>query len=146
MFGRAFAKIGSKKYATSSSSKTATLAQQQLSSSTRSEGRRYLSSSMRGSQTERLRLSSSVHTATEGVRGGGRSLLAQSSVALAAVAVSATASTNTAACMDNEEDELQHDWDDFMFKSIKPGEDDDDDDDDEDDDDDDDACVLLMLA
>ena len=32
------------------------------------------------------------------------------------------------------EEEMQHDWDDFMYKAIKPGEDDDDDDDDEDDD------------
>jgi hypothetical protein len=36
------------------------------------------------------------------------------------------------------EEEMQHDWDDFMYKAIKPGEDDDDEDDDDDDDDDDD--------
>ena len=30
------------------------------------------------------------------------------------------------------EEEMQHDWDDFMYKAIKPGEDDDDDDDDDD--------------
>ena len=33
------------------------------------------------------------------------------------------------------EEEMQHDWDDFMYKAIKPGEDDDDDDDDDEDDD-----------
>ena len=34
------------------------------------------------------------------------------------------------------EEDMQHDWDDFMYKAIKPGEDDDDDDDDDDDEDD----------
>eukprot|EP00563_Minutocellus_polymorphus_P020490 CAMPEP_0197716590 /NCGR_PEP_ID=MMETSP1434-20131217/1427_1 /TAXON_ID=265543 /ORGANISM="Minutocellus polymorphus, Strain CCMP3303" /LENGTH=202 /DNA_ID=CAMNT_0043300973 /DNA_START=87 /DNA_END=695 /DNA_ORIENTATION=- len=36
------------------------------------------------------------------------------------------------------EEEMQHDWDDFMYKAIKPGEDDDDDDDDDEDDEDED--------
>ncbi len=40
------------------------------------------------------------------------------------------------------EEEMQHDWDDFMYKAIKPGEDDDDDDDEDDDDEDDDEVSI----
>mmetsp|Transcript_8864 Transcript_8864/g.18772 ORF Transcript_8864/g.18772 Transcript_8864/m.18772 type:complete len:991 (+) Transcript_8864:58-3030(+) len=58
-------------------------------------------------------------------------------LAAGAAGVALVLSTNSPALCGGggvTEEELQHDWDDFMVKSIKPGEDDDDDDDEDDDD------------
>eukprot|EP00562_Extubocellulus_spinifer_P007616 CAMPEP_0178496392 /NCGR_PEP_ID=MMETSP0696-20121128/14092_1 /TAXON_ID=265572 /ORGANISM="Extubocellulus spinifer, Strain CCMP396" /LENGTH=190 /DNA_ID=CAMNT_0020124671 /DNA_START=46 /DNA_END=618 /DNA_ORIENTATION=- len=59
-------------------------------------------------------------------------------LAAGAAGVALVLSTNSPALCGGggvTEEELQHDWDDFMVKSIKPGEDDDDDDDEDDDED-----------